>query len=130
MGGNEDGAAVGGELPQQPGDGCLGAFVHAGERFVEEHHGGALGDAPGHEGTLLLAAGQLPDLPVRELGEFHPVQGELDGGAVRLGGAAGETLVPVAAHHHHVADGQRELPVNVFALRDVADAAFPARLGG
>ena len=71
------------------GDGGLGALVDAGERLVQEHHGGTLGDAAGDEGALLLPAGQLADLPVGELGQFHAVQRQVDGGAVRLGGRAG-----------------------------------------
>ena len=50
------------------------------------------------------------------------------GSPVSLGGAAGEALVSVAAHHHHVPHGQRELPVHVLTLRDVADPALLARL--
>lgn len=83
----------------------------------------ALRDPAGHEGSLALPARELADLAIRERVEFDALKRGRDGGAIPLAGPARQAHPPVAPGHHHVAHGEREGPVDVLALGDVADRA-------
>ena len=51
--------------------------VESIERLVEEEDVGLLGKGAGDEGSLLLAAGELVDLPVGNIAEIHGGDGLL-----------------------------------------------------
>ena len=48
--------------------------VERGGRFVGENETGPVGERAGHRDTLLLAAGELVRVPVREMGQPDQVQ--------------------------------------------------------
>ena len=91
------------------------------ERLVEQQDVGGLGERPGDEDALLLAAGELADLCVAELP--HPDLPKHS--ATRPHGrrpAAEPPDMGVAAHQDDIPHGDRKVPVDHFALRDVGDA--------
>ena len=83
-----------GVLPQ-PGQKVEGGLprgdVHPGERLVEQQHVRLLRQRPGQEDPLLLAAGQLTDGPMGQIGDAQLLQDSLDDLAVATATAASAT---------------------------------------
>ncbi len=122
VGGDQHQVAALAELAQQFDDRALGLDVDAGERLVEQDDLAFLGQGAGQEDALLLSARQLADLALAEARHADAFECGVDLAAVVLRGDAQEAHVAVAAHHHHVFDEDREVPVDVLALGDVGDA--------
>ena len=121
VGGHEDGHALVIKLVEEVHDLVAGLDVDAGGGFVEEEEPGVAYEGPGEEGALLLAAGELPDVPTSEMEDAesgHDFLGasDLSGGVPRE-----ERLVHGCAHEHDFPDGDGEVPVNSLQLGDVAD---------
>ena len=106
---------------QQLDDGVLGIDVDAGEGFVEQNHPPVLGKRAGEEHPLLLAAGELADLALAEIAHADAGKCCCDRFMIRGFGNAHHVHVAIAAHHHHVLDENREVPVDVLALRHIGD---------
>ena len=99
----------------------LGPRVDAGDRLVEQVQLGFGGDGPGEEDPAALAARQGADLAVDRIGHPDRLEGRRDPLAIDRAGLAPEAEPGVAAHHHDLADGDRELPVDRLRLRQVGD---------
>jgi hypothetical protein len=99
----------------------LGGGIDAGDGFVEEVQVGLGGERPGQEHPPALATGQRPDLAFD--GRRHPDRGErvVDGGAIGGARSAQDPDPWHAAHHDHLADRHRELPVDRLGLGNVGD---------
>ena len=103
--------------------------VHAAKRFVHQVEVRLLGQGPGQKGPLLLAAGELTDLPIDELGHAHLLQRLHGNPAVRSPRAPEPSQVAVAPHQHHVADRGGKVPVHISGRND-EDVADPVLCGG
>src|SRR5450759_2681707 len=121
VGAHEHGDAPLAQPREEAEDRLLGVHVHAGERLVEQQHVRLLGERPGEEHALLLAAGQLADGAPRELGDAELVQTARHHLAVGSLRAAQPAQAAVAPHHHHAVHGDREAPVDLLALGHVGD---------
>src|SRR5450756_1146297 len=121
VGAHEYGDAPLAQPREEAEDRLLGVHVHAGERLVEQQHVRLLGERPGEEHALLLAAGQLADGAPRELGDAELVQTARHHLAVGRLGAAQPAQAAVAPHHHHVAHGDGQAPVDLLAPGHVGD---------
>ena len=77
---------------------------------------------PGQEHPLLLAARQLPDLPVAQAADAQPLEHpvRLVAGPPRSSRGASGACAP-AAHQHDLAHGRREVPVDRLELGHPAD---------
>ena len=62
------------QFSEQFEDDSLGGSVHACHRLIHEVDFGLLGESPSQENPLLLAAGELADLPPLELRQPHLIQ--------------------------------------------------------
>ena len=102
--------------------------VDAGERLVEQDDARLLRQRARQEHALLLSAAQLADLALAVVGDADPLQRLVHLALVLAAGDAQEAHVAVAAHHHHVLDQDREVPVDLLALRHVGDDAALQRL--
>src|SRR5690606_37204853 len=109
------------QLTREVDDEAFGEVVDAGEGLVGEVEAGVLGERAGEEHPLLLAAGELADLPAREVGEADPLQALLGGAALGGTGAAEPAEPSVGPHLDDVAGVGGEVPVDAPPLRDVAD---------
>ena len=130
MRGDEQRGTVGDEFAQQCGDRRFGLLVDARERLVEKHNARALRNAAGDEGALLLPTRKLADLAIGEVGQVRALQGLIDGVLIATVRAACKAHVAVAAGHDDFAHGDWELPIHLFALRDVSDYLGLACGGG
>ena len=111
------------QLVQQRDDRRFGRGIDAGERLIHEVKIALLREGAGQEDSLLLAAGEIRNLPVGEGQHLHLVETGSRDFAILLAGTLHEPNPPIAAHQDHVHDVDREVPVHRFALRNVADAA-------
>src|SRR5690606_36102383 len=105
----------------QAHDGRLASLVDAGEGLVQQQYARTLSDTAGDECALALPARQLSDLPVGEVGELDARQSIGHGIPVGRPRPSQESLPTVPPHHHDIAHRDREGPVDVLALRYVAD---------
>src|SRR3546814_18926733 len=90
-------------------------------RSVHEGQVGFLGQRPGQEHPLLLSAGELADLPAGEVRHADLVETGQRRRAVPPGDRPQPAQHAVAAHGDDLLDGNREIPVDAAAIRDVAD---------
>ena len=82
MGGDQDRASLLPELQKQLSHQLFGAHVHTIERFIQQQHISPLGNGPGQEGALALAARKRGDRPVSQLKQVHPLEGIAYGDAI------------------------------------------------
>ena len=109
------------QFAQQGDDRRFGLHVDAGERLVEQDDAAFLRQRARQEHALLLAAAQFADLARAVVAHADALQRLVDLVAVGARRHAQEIHVAVAAHHHHVLDQHREIPVDVLALRHIGD---------
>jgi hypothetical protein len=95
-------------------------------RLVQDEMVGFLGQRPGDQNELLLAAGQGVEPAPGQLLAAHALDRQLDDVAVGVGVAVEGFLVRRPADHHHLPDGEIELAGGF--LRDHRDA--PRRVLG
>ena len=91
VGGEHDRDAVLVQVCQQVQHVVPGADVDAGRRLVEHQQAGVAQQSAGQEHPLLLAAGELADVPLGKLGDAQTIQHR---GNVGLVGAAGPRPLP------------------------------------
>ena len=72
---------------------------------------------------MLLAAGELADLPIGEVAEADFLQAGGGPVALRAPRTAEPPQLAVRSHQDHVHHADGEVPIDAFALRHVADAA-------
>ena len=113
------GGALGGDGVE---DVLAGDEVEAGDRLVEEQHLGLLGQALGHERSLSLAAGELPEGTVGQVGDGERLHGGVDGVVVVAAQPAQQSGRGVAPHRHGLAHGDGEVLVGLGGLQHVGDA--------
>src|SRR5690606_25131922 len=82
---DEDDTSLVAHLAQEPDDRVLGLHVDAREGLVEKNDAALLRDGTGEEDALALAAGELADLPLAELGHADALEREIDHLAVLRG---------------------------------------------
>ena len=73
----------------------------------------------------MLTTAQGADLTIAEISEVLPLDRALDRVFIIDGKRTPPTGLRVATHAHHTAHGDREMPVDIFALRKVGDFAAP-----
>ena len=117
---HEHALALAAQALQQVDDGALGGRIHPRKRLIHEVDLRILGQRPGQEQPLLLAPGQLRDLPPGIVG--HPHQVHRSAGRRARGAAHGAQPAqrPVQAHSHQVEGAHRVVPVDALALRHVS----------
>ncbi len=98
-----------------------GLDVDAGDGFVEKEEPGVADEGPGEECTLLLAAGELPDVPASEMSDAESGHDFLSVADLSRGVPRQEGLAHRCAHEHDFSDGDGEVPVDGLQLGDVAD---------
>ena len=121
----DDGATAGAQFLEQGQNGPFGGGIHTGKGFVHEVDAGLLGERSGEKYPLLLAAGKLADLAIRELGNADLSQAFEGPFAVGPARSPEKAEVGVHAHHHHVDSGGGEIPVDTFSLRHVGHPGAP-----
>jgi hypothetical protein len=115
-------APLPGQPAQERDDRALGGSIDAGKRLVEDQEVGLLDQCTCQEDALLLAAGQLPDLPVgkrRHIDLAETVHRELPLAWTDQLQSAEAGIEP---HQDDIDDGRREVPVDAGALRHIGDA--------
>ena len=113
------------QCPQQRDDRILGLDVDAGKRLVEQDYLTLLRQGTGEEHALLLPARELPDLPLGEIAHIDARQRCRDLFPVDGARHAKKVHVAEAAHHHHILDQHREIPVDLLGLRHIGDLVLP-----
>src|SRR5215211_1114017 len=127
--GGHDHRRPAGPQPAQGGqEQVLGEGVDPVEGLVEQQQPRLLGDRPGQQDPLALAAGEGPEPGGGPLGQPDLGQGLLGGLAVGRPGPAQPADPRVAAHQHHLEGRDRELGVEGVGLGHVGDLA-PGRRG-
>lgn len=114
------------QLVEDVGDDAPGLGVDGVERLVEEEELCLLGQRPGKQHSLLLAAGELAQLPRRQV-----VEGELaEHSTHNLPVLAPRTPQPsemdVAAGEHELGDGHRKAPAQLAALGEIRHPVMAA----
>ena len=129
MRGNQHGRTLITQLFDDLNEHGLAALVHAGERLIQQQQLGALGDSACHEGALTLTTRERPNLTVGKVGQFHAGERLIHGGTVRGAQATGDAEIAVTAHADDLAHRDGEGPVNLLALRNVADDSGTVAVG-
>ena len=124
VGGDHDGDLGCAEVIEEVEGGIEGGDIHAGEGFVHEEDVRLLGEGAGEEDALLLPTGEVADGTAAQVGDAHLAQALVNDLTVMRGGGLEPTLDIVTTHHDDVANGDREAPVDFFALGDVGHAVL------
>ena len=103
VGREHDRQAVGVEVAEQVQDLVAGPHVDARRGLVEEQEVGPAEQRPGEEHALLLAAGELADVPVPEPADPQPLEHGGDLGALRRGSATAAARPRGPRHEHALA---------------------------
>ena len=127
MGSDQRGDALSAQVVEDFQDRLLAGHVEAGQRLVQHQQLGLLGQGTRQEDPLLLTAGQFADLAFGEVGHADLRQRRLDHGPIAPARPAQQPDLADAPHHHHIADRDREAPVDAVALGHIADADVPVR---
>lgn len=127
--GRNDEVTARGEVDQRVRKVAPALDVEAVERFVEQKDMGLLGEGPGNEGALLLAAGELVNLPVGNVAQLHRGNRFLGFFTVELTETAKVPEVGEAPHRHDIADPDRKMTLVLIDLGKVGDFAAGFRNG-
>ena len=122
VGGQHDRDALGVELAEQVQHVVPGGDVDAAGRLVHQQQLRLAQQRAGDEHPLLLAAGQLADVPAAELADARAGRAPAPRPRVPSRDGHGRRR-PVRAISTHSRDGDREAPVHRLELRHVADAS-------
>ncbi len=115
-----DGQAVAVQLVEQVQHLVTGSDVDPGRWLVHEQELGTPQQRPGDEHALLLAAGQLADVPTGELSDAEALEDGDDVAPLVLRRPGQQPRAP-ARHEHALGHGDREAPVHRLELGDVGD---------
>jgi len=126
---DDDGFALLAEFSEDFDDGGFGGGVDAGEGFVHEVEVCFLDQCAGEEDALLLASGELGDLAVCVVGESHAIEGFHGGGFVGFADGFEPADFSVEAHADDIECADGEVPVDGFALGDIADVGAGVFVG-
>ena len=121
VGGHHDGHALVVKLVKQVHDVVPGLDVDSGSWFVKKKKPGTAAEGTGEEDALLLSAGELPYVPVGEMGDAKAVHElpdvtDLSGRVPREKGLAHR-----GTHEYNFLHSDGEVPVNGIELRNVAN---------
>jgi hypothetical protein len=119
VGGHDDCFPVVPEFFKQSKDGVLCGDVHATDRLVQEEQVRVLSQDTSQEGPLLLPARQFADLGPSMVQKVHAFQGPTHGCEILWARAATPADPRVPAHHHHIRDRDRKIPVDLLQLGEV-----------
>ena len=122
--------AVAIEVDEEVEDVVARLHVDAAGWFVEEEEPRISDKRPSEENSLLLSAGEVPDvfLPVfRDAEAFEQLQ---EIGFIGRSWPGPRSRGHRAAHQHRFFDRHREVPVDRLELRDVAERRTAARIDG
>src|SRR5690606_5077016 len=100
-------------------DRFFGLDVHAGKGFVQKNDASILGQRSCEKHPFLLTAGKLADLPMAKLKHVHTGKRILYRFLVGTARDAQHAHVAVASHHDDIFNENREIPVDIFALRNI-----------
>ena len=106
----------------------LGVCIQPGERLVEQTHVRLLGVGTRKKRPLLLPAAQRIDLAAREGSEVRYSQRFVHDVAILFFKLPPSAQIGEPAHRNHAAHGDRKIPVNETALREVGNAPRAAWL--
>ena len=121
VGGQDDRQPVAVQVAEEVEDLVAGPEIDTRGRLVHQQQLRSTEQCPGDEHSLLLASGQLANVPVGKRGDLETLQDRVDLGP--LAAAAPRPHASAGAGHEDaLADRHREVPVDGLDLRDVADA--------
>jgi hypothetical protein len=109
------------EFLEEGDDSLFGGGVDGGEGFIHEVELGVLGEGSCEEDALLLSAGELADLAVGEVADADVFEGFMGGGLLFFTDAVEPAECAVGAHGDDIEGAYGEVPIDAFALGDVAD---------
>ena len=129
VGGHHDGHALVVKLVKQVHDVVPGLDVDSGSRFVKKEEPGVADEGSGEEDALLLSAGELPYVPVGEMGNAEALH-DHPGVTALLGRVPREKgLAHGGTHEYNFLHSDGEVPVNGIELGNVANGR-PSRADG
>ena len=128
VGGNQHQIALVAQVFQQFHHRKFRFCVHPGKRFIQKDNAALLGERAGEENALFLPAGQRADLPLGKVGDAEALQRGGNRLAVGRLRAAQHPHVAVAPQHDDIFHQNREMPVDILALRHIGNAVLAHRL--
>lgn len=128
MGSDDEVAAVG-QVDKGIGEMTTAFDIESVEGFIEKKDMSFLGEGPGDEGALLLAAGELIDLAMGDVAEVHGRDGFFGFFAIYFVEAFKMAEMGEASHCHDIADPNREMALMAIDLGEVGDFASCFRDG-
>ena len=102
--------------------------IDAGKRFIQKDNAALLGEGTGEENALFLSAGERADLPLGKVSDAETLQRGGNRVAVGRTRTAQHAHVAVSPQHDDIFHQNREMPVDILALRHISDAVLPHRL--
>jgi hypothetical protein len=120
MGDDHDRRAVVTKLGEDVHDYAAGVCVNRIQRFVQQQQPGLLDERPREQRALLLSAGKPSNLAFGETGQSEPCERIIGECRVVSGGRAEPATVNVPAGEHKPPSADRESPVDLTALRQIA----------
>ena len=128
VGGNQHQIALVAQVFQQFHHRKFRLRINPGKGFIEQDNAALLRQRAGEEHPLLLPAGKRADLPLSEVGDAKTVK--RGGNRLAVGGtrAAQHPHVAITPQHDDIFHQNREMPVDILALRHISDAVVPHRL--
>ena len=109
-------------LAKHLNDRLLGRSVDGRKGFIQEHDVRRLDQGPGQERSLLLATGQLTDLPILQIRNPDALECLDRSLAMLAPSPAKPTDLAIHPHEHHIQDRRWKIPVDTLSLRDIRDA--------
>ena len=129
VGGHHDGHALVVKLVKEVHDVVTGLDVDSGSWFVEEKEPGTTDEGSGEEDALLLSTGELPYVPVGEMGNAEALHDHPSVTALLRRVPREEGLAHGGTHEYDFLNGDGEVPVNGLELGNVANGR-PSRADG
>ena len=130
VGGDQQHAALGAQVVEDPHDRLLAGLVDSRERLVEQQHAGVLDERAGDQHALALAARQRAEALARVLGEADALQRSARQRAVGGGHAPVPRRARIGAHQRDVERADGEVQARALGLRDVRCRAGDRDLAG
>ena len=128
VGGNQHQIALVAQVFQQLHHRKFRFRIHAGKRFIEQDNAALLCQGAGEKNALFLPAGERADLPLGKVSDAETLQRGGNRFAVGSTRTAQHAHVAVSPQHDDIFHQNREMPVDILALRHIGDAVLPHRL--